>query len=812
MKIDLHLHSNKSTRPSQWVLQKIGCPESFSEPEFLHGLLKRKGLSAFTLTDHNTIEGCLEVAHLENTFISEEVTTYFPEDGCKVHVLVYDIDESIHREIQKVRANVFDLVAYLNRAGIIHAVAHPLFSINDRLTPDHFEQFLLLFKTFELNGARDDFQNKVLREILDNLTRTRVERLADKHGLEPTHAEPWEKRLIAGSDDHSSLNAGRMYTQVAQARDLKGFLAGLAEGRTEPRGRGSEPRTLAHNLYGIAYQYYSSRMPLARYAKKDVLMSFLERSLGPENGTQANLLVRLRGLWGQRRTEAAARTDRFEEVIRREAQRMVLGDKELMKIVNTGRAPDRDPDLCWAGFVNRITNRVLHHFSTNLFNRLEGGNLFTIFDSLGSAGTLYLMTAPYFISYGLFARDRNLSRRIQSGFSRPRDWAGEEIKVAHFTDTFFEINGVALTLQQNLRTALAQGKELTILTSTDRAGSVPKGVRNFKPITQRDLPEYPELKLTIPPILEMMDYLYQGGFTTLHSATPGPMGLAALALARILHLPISGTYHTAIPQYAAHLTEDISVEHLTWRFTLWYYSQMDYVYVPSRAIGDELIEKGLEPSKIILYPRGVNTTRFSPGRPDPEFVERHGLGSGVRLLYVGRVSREKNLPLLMDSFEDLHRENPETELIVAGDGPYLEEMRGRAQGLPVRFTGYLTGDELPAIYRCADLFVFPSTTDTFGNVVLEAQAAGLPTIVTDRGGPHENVLPGQTGLIVPADDREGLTRALAELVRDPLRRRKMSRQATEYMADRSIEASFEEMWRRYGQNGPDGGEEYALAV
>ena len=163
MKVDLHVHSRHSKRPSQWILQKLGCPESFTEPERVYRIAKEKGMSLVTLTDHNTITGCLEIAHLPDVFISEEVTTYFPSDRCKAHVLVYDIDEGIHQEIQKVRENIHDLVAYLQANRIVHALAHPLFAVNDRLTIDHFEQFLLLFRNFELNGARHEVQNRHLK-------------------------------------------------------------------------------------------------------------------------------------------------------------------------------------------------------------------------------------------------------------------------------------------------------------------------------------------------------------------------------------------------------------------------------------------------------------------------------------------------------------------------------------------------------------------------------------------------------------------------------------------------------------------------
>ena len=131
------------------------------------------------------------------------------------------------------------------------------------------------------------------------------------------------------------------------------------------------------------------------------------------------------------------------------------------------------------------------------------------------------------------------------------------------------------------------------------------------------------------------------------------------------------------------------------------------------------------------------------------FYEKHfHIREAVRLLYVGRVSKEKNLHLLADAFRSMCRTQPDIHLGVVGDGPWLEEMKAEMADAPCTFTGYLEGQELSAAYASADFFVFPSTTDTFGNVVLEAQASGLPVIVTDQGGPCENLIPGQTGLIV----------------------------------------------------------------
>ena len=167
------------------------------------------------------------------------------------------------------------------------------------------------------------------------------------------------------------------------------------------------------------------------------------------------------------------------------------------------------------------------------------------------------------------------------------------------------------------------------------------------------------------------------------------------------------------------------------------------------------------------------------------------------LLFVGRVSKEKNLAFLCDAFKTLCAERNDAVLLIVGDGPYREEMTQTLAGLPAVFAGLMFGDELVEAYASSDIFVFPSATDTFGNVVLEAQACGLPAIVTDKGGPMENIIPGKTGAITSANDERGLVRANRRLPDDPPLLDRMRLAAREYMENRSFEAAFEAQWALY---------------
>ncbi len=807
MRIDPHVHSKYSKRPSQWILKKIGCSESFAEPMEIYHLAMRAGMTHVTITDHNVVDGALSIAHMPGTFVSEEVTTYFPEDGCKIHVLALDINEAQHREIQSIRENIFDLSAYLYQENIFNIVAHPLYAINDRLTVDHFEQLLLLFKHFELNGARNDRENTCLKMVIRSLTPEKLARLTEKHDMVPLYSDPWEKVLFGGSDDHSALNICRTYTEIINHEDDDVFSSGLTVNDVKVHSTPATPLTMAHNLYGIGYQFYREKFKLQRYQEKDILLQFLDRSLRPNVSNGSGLVNKFYSFLYSQKVRYTKLTDQkisdsLMALLRQETQKLFQMHPELLSLDSVyGSDPD-SKEKKWFEFVRQITNSMMAHFVDHLMNNLSGANVFNIFHTIGAAGGLYTLLVPYFVSYTQFTKDRVFSETIQERFrenlSESSDTSAKKpVRVAHFTDTFYAINGVALTLQQQVKTALKTGKQLTIITCDTDHPTDMAGIKNFRPIGEYEIPEYPEQKLYYPPLLDMLEFCYEQKITHIHTATPGPLGLAALAISKILKLPLSGTYHTAIPQYARALTGDAVIEDLTWKYTMWFYDQMDVVYVPSKSTGEELAQKGIDSKKIRIYPRGIDVSRFHPRNRNGILKKHFHVDQGTVLLYVGRVSKEKNLHLLEKTFRRISEVYDDVVLLVIGNGPYLEEMKQNMADLPCVFPGYMEGEALAAAYASSDIFVFPSVTDTFGNVVLEAQASNIPVIVTDQGGPCENMVPGITGIMTPGDDEESLCYAVRHLLDNPEQRLKMGHAARKYMEDRSFEATFIKTWEMF---------------
>ncbi len=800
MRIDIHVHSKFSKRPSQWILKKIGCPESFTEPMRLYQIAKSRGMTHVTIADHNTIDGALEIAHLPNTFMSEEITTYFPENNCKVHVLALHITEAQHRDIQRLRENIFDLARYLQQENILSVVAHPLYSVNERLTVAHFEKLLLLFQNFEINGARNPRENRCLKDTLRQLTPERIEQLANDHDQQPLYDRCWKKCLWGGSDDHSALNIARTHTRIPDA-DPSVFLSSHTKQLTpEVVSEPATPLTMAHNLYGIAYQYYRSKFRLERYEDKDILMRFLDRNLRADADTQPGLLARLYLLWQFRKEkrEKAPVSDSLFPLLRHETQKLIQEDPDFYQ-ADTQSTDFILKEQRWYEFVNRVSKSVMLHFGNHLLDHLSGANLFNIFSTIGSAGGLYTLLAPYFVAYAQFSKDRAFTENIRKQFHLSHDIkSSNEFRFAHFTDTFYEVNGVAQTLQQHVHYAHVYNKTYKMITChPSENGDDSSGVINFKPIGTYELPEYPEQKVFYPPFLEMLTFCHEENIDHIQLATPGPVGLAGLAISKIMKLPTSGTYHTAIPQYAQILTGDDTIEDLAWKYVLWFYDQLDVIYAPSQSTKDELTAKGINPNKIQLYPRGIDIERFHPSKRNGIFKHRYQLQQGIKLLYVGRVSKEKNLHLLGEAFHQLVASGENVQLVVVGDGPYLKEMKARTRGMPCCFTGYLSGKRLAEVYASADLFVFPSATDTFGNVVLEAQASGLPVVVTDQGGPSENIIDGKTGSICRAYDVDSLREAVQTLICNRQRLIQMGAEARKYVEERSFENAFLRLWELY---------------
>jgi len=277
-----------------------------------------------------------------------------------------------------------------------------------------------------------------------------------------------------------------------------------------------------------------------------------------------------------------------------------------------------------------------------------------------------------------------------------------------------QVNGVVNTLRATVRCLRTAGHEVLMLT--------PRDFRTFA------CPTYPEIRLAYQPYARIAEALERFVPDCIHIATEGPMGLAARRYCTRRKLKFTTAYHTRFPEYLA--ARKLLPKSLTYRLLRWFHGRSQAVMVPTPAMKLSLEEHGFR--NVVLWGRGVDTVNF---RPAPE--ERACIARPL-FLYVGRVAVEKNI----EAF--LKLDLPGTKWVV-GDGPQADELMQRYPA--VRFLGAKGHDELPAYYNCADVFVFPSKTDTFGLVLLEAMACGVPVAAFPVEGPIDVVANGVSGTL-----------------------------------------------------------------
>ncbi|HEX8313260.1 MAG TPA: glycosyltransferase [Chthoniobacteraceae bacterium] len=811
MKADLHVHSRHSKRAPEWLFRRAGLPDSYTEPRDLYDQLRQAGMDLVTITDHNSIDGCLEIAHLPGVLFGEQVTTRFPEDRCEVHLLVWGLDEAQHAAIQAVRENIFDLQKYLAGAGLLHAVAHPLYRVDDRLTTSHVEKLVLLFQHFEgLNGLRSSLLSTVTQHVFSNITPAKIDELAERHRMAPTHAEPWRKIFIGGSDDHGGMFAGKVFTESETATNQAGFLTDVRSGRCTVSGQGGTPLALSHSLYNNLRRFIGDKVAGAE--SSSLIGKAFSRFMEGEDPTEFSWAEKFgfvaQGIATGKIFELAKPAN--ASLWRQFAS--YFSQSDLKGLLARETAGIAEPERRAFVIANFFANQLAFRFFTTFLKQVSGGNIIAAIQELSVMLPIFATLSPYIYALHSQAPDRRWLAQLSTALTGELPKALQNHKRAWFTDTLEDVNGVANTIRKLTGACIAEGHDLVVVTSRSSIQITDIPIKNFLPIGEFELPEYELQKLSFPPILQMIDYVQREGFTELIISTPGPIGITALIAGKMLGIRTSGIYHTDFPQYVRILTDDNFLETLTWNYMKWFYDQLDLLYVNSESYRRAWVDRGISNDKIAILPRGLDNVLFNAGRRDPEFWSSRGVAPGATvLLYVGRISKEKDLDVIVAAWERLKRSEgtsnvqhptsniegrdsdaPSLALAFVGDGPYLKELRTIVPD--AIFTGYLAGLDLARAFASAAVFVFPSTTDTFGNVILEALASGVPCVVSDQGGPKDLIDHGRTGYVTRALDVEHFTEHVRRIAEDPALREQMSRTASASVQDRDWAEAARQFW------------------
>lgn len=320
------------------------------------------------------------------------------------------------------------------------------------------------------------------------------------------------------------------------------------------------------------------------------------------------------------------------------------------------------------------------------------------------------------------------------------------MKVTFVTDTYTpQPNGVATTLSRLVKGLRENGHEVdvvrpSILASDEEGLEVPS----------LGFPGYPEVRFGFPMRLVLQSRWFKNRPDVIYVATETPLGASAISAARALGIPAASGFHTNFQQYMAHYQLPL-LEKATLKYLRRLHNRSSCTFVPSPDVIAQLSERGFR--NLELLPKGVDTKLFSPSKRSNLLRQSWGARPGSRVgLYVGRIAAEKNLPLIVKSFMEIQKRVPDFVGVFVGDGPKLKELK--KEHPEFIYAGVLRGEELAEHYASADLFVFPSITETFGNVTLEAMASGLSVVAYDYAAAQQHIVDGVNGYSARFDSSE----------------------------------------------------------
>lgn len=360
------------------------------------------------------------------------------------------------------------------------------------------------------------------------------------------------------------------------------------------------------------------------------------------------------------------------------------------------------------------------------------------------------------------------------------------MNIAIFTDTFApDVNGVAKTLKHYTAFLKKNGMKHRIF-----APKATKGIKDSEYLLSSNsfpLLFYPESRIALPKMTSIKKELLDFNPDIIHVATPFSMGLVGRYYSKKLNIPIVGSYHTDFDKYLEHYHLQF-LTNLLWKYSTWFHRPLEKIFVPSKDTEKRLERRNF--NNLSIWPRGIDGTIFNRDYKQDQVRMKYKIKEKNILLYVGRVAAEKDVELLPEIANRLPKYiRNDVHWLIVGDGPRKERLEKIAPP-NMTFTGYIEGEDLAKIYASADLFVTPSTSETFGNVVLESLACGTPVIGADAGGVRTIIQDGQTGLLCEEKNVEEFAENIIRLLKNDQLRTEMGERGFHYAQSQSWDAIF----------------------
>ncbi len=355
-----------------------------------------------------------------------------------------------------------------------------------------------------------------------------------------------------------------------------------------------------------------------------------------------------------------------------------------------------------------------------------------------------------------------------------------ELRVALFTGNYNHIrDGVSLTLNRLVHYLESQNIPVLVFGPSNKNPAIDHcGELVVTPSIPMLVPGREEYRIATRFPRSAKKRLKEFNPTLIHIATPDGLGIGALRWAKKNNVPIVTSYHTHFLSYTEYYSLYLSPIKKPFKMLMkWFYKQFAHTYVPSQSMIDELHREGI-PGTMKIWSRGIDTERFNPSKRDMAWRRKVGFADDdIVVTFVSRLVWEKELRTYIDAVKSLQKVNTKVRALVVGNGPAQEEAE---ELLPsAHFTGFAKGEDLARAYASADIFMFPSHTETFGNVTLEAMASGLPCIVADAIGSKSLVNDGINGFLAKKENAEDFARQLEKVVSDPEKRIEMGKKSRE---------------------------------
>lgn len=372
------------------------------------------------------------------------------------------------------------------------------------------------------------------------------------------------------------------------------------------------------------------------------------------------------------------------------------------------------------------------------------------------------------------------------------------MRYAIVTETYPpEINGVALTVQAKEQGLRLRGHEVELIRPRQQRGQQPATHELMVP--GLPIPGYPSMRVGLPALRTLHKHWEAQRPDAIYIATEGPLGWSALRVARKLGIAVSTGFHTRFDEY----TRDYGVGFLQPLALGWmrrFHNRSDATLVPTCELADFLRSERF--SEVVHQPRAVDTQRFDPARRSAELRAGWRIGENdLAVVYLGRIAAEKNLPLAIRAFREIEKLRPDAKFVWIGEGPELAGIR--AANPDFVYCGLRRDEDLAAHFASTDLFLFPSHSETFGNVTLEAMASGVATVAFDYGAAKEHMVDGEHGATIAGEDDEAFVAAALRIAGDDIMRRAMgiaARGAVSKLRPAQVSADFDELLQRIARD------------